>query len=227
MDIYAHRGFSSKYTENTKKAFEACKNLNIKGIELDVQYSKDKKLVVFHDENIKRLTGIDAFVKDLTFKELEKIKFKDGQTFLSLDEYVDIVKDTNFITNVELKTSMFEYEGIEEDVYKLFREKNMLDRLMISSFNHKSLVKFQKINPKIPLAALYSNPKKLNESFLEKNFIKIYHPNHKYLSFREIRRLHKKNIKINIWTVNDKLTYLKYRILAVDGIITNYPDLIF
>lgn len=225
MKIFAHRGYSSKHIENTKKAFEACKKLNIYGIELDVQYSKDKKVIIFHDENIQRLTGVDKFLKDLTYQELTKYSFEDGQTFLSLEEYLDIVEDSPLVTNVELKTSKFEYLGIEQDVYDSFLKRNMLDRLLISSFNHKSLVRFKEIDSKIPLAALFTKPKTLNEKFLEEHDIKIYHPNHFYLRLKDIKKYHEKGITVNVWTVNDKFNFIKSKLFGVDGIITNYPEI--
>ncbi|MDD7463936.1 MAG: glycerophosphodiester phosphodiesterase family protein [Anaerococcus sp.] len=225
MDIYAHRGYSSKYLENTKDAFKACLDLDITGIELDVQVSKDGEVVVFHDENIKRLTGKDAFLKDLTLKELQELKFKDGQTFITLDDYLDIAENSQLITNVELKTGKFSYEGIEEMVYQKFKERSMLDRLMISSFNHKSLVNFKKLDENIPLAALFSKIETIDEDYLDQNGIKIYHPNHKYLSFSDIKRLKAKGIKINLWTVNDRFEYIKNELYGVEGIITNSPEM--
>ena len=225
MKIYAHRGYSSKYLENTRKSFEACKNLNIEGTELDVQYSKDKKVVVFHDENIKRLTGIDGFLKDYSYEELSNFTFKDGQTFLLLEDYVDIVKDTKLITNVELKTGKFEYLGIEQDVYDIFKKKNMLDRLLISSFNFESLVRFQQIDPNIPLAALFSKVGKTDFNYLQKHNIKIYHPKYLNMQTKDIKAFHKDGIKVNVWTVNDKLSYLRCKFWGVEGIITNYPEI--
>lgn len=225
MDIFAHRGYSSKYLENTLEAFKACLDLDIYGIELDVQFSKDGKIVIFHDENIKRLTGEDFFLKDLTLSELQNLQFKDGQTFLVLDDYLDLMEDSELITNVELKTGKFPYEGIERAVYEKFRERNMLDRLMISSFNHQSLVNFQEIDPDIPVAALFSKIEKIDEDFLDKHNIRIYHPNHKYLSHKDIKRLKKKGIIINLWTVNDKFEYVKNELYGVNGIITNYPEM--
>lgn len=225
MDIYAHRGYSSKYTENTLEAFRACLGLGIRGIELDVQLSKDDEVVIFHDENLKRLTGKDAFLKDLTLAELKELKFKDGQTFPTLDQYLDLLKDSSLITNVELKTGKFAYEGIEEKVYEKFKERGMLDRLMISSFNHKSLVNFKNLDDSIPLAALFTRIEKIDEDFLDANGINIYHPNHKFLSYKEIQRLKKKGIKINLYTVNDKFEYYKNELYGVDGIITNYPEM--
>lgn len=135
------------------------------------------------------------------------------------------MEDSELITNVELKTGKFPYEGIERAVYEKFRERNMLDRLMISSFNHQSLVNFQEIDPDIPVAALFSKIEKIDEDFLDKHNIRIYHPNHKYLSHKDIKRLKKKGIIINLWTVNDKFEYVKNELYGVNGIITNYPEM--
>lgn len=225
MKIFAHRGYSSKYLENTLEAFRACLDLDIYGIELDVQLSKDKELIVFHDENIKRLTGKDILLKDSTLRELKSLKFSDGQTFPTLDEYLDVVEKSPLITNVELKTNKFKYEGIEQKVYEKFRERNMVDRLMISSFNHQSLVNFKAIVPTVPLAALFSRIENLDEKFLDQHNIKIYHPNHKFLSLKDIRRLKQKGITLNLWTVNDKFNFYKNTLYGVDGIITNYPEM--
>lgn len=225
VDIFAHRGYSSKYTENTLQAFKACLGLDIYGIELDVQLSKDGHPIIFHDENIKRLTGKDALLKDLTLEDLQSLRFKDGQTFPTLDQYLDLVENSKLITNVELKTNKFSYPGIEKLVYKKFNDRGMTDRLMVSSFNHESLVKFKKIDPDIALAALFSKLKKVDISMLDKNDIKIYHPNHKYLSFEDIKALKKKGIRINLWTVNDSFNAIKNVLYGVDGIITNYPEM--
>ncbi len=75
MNIYAHRGLfdNKKIVENTISAFKKAllDNLNI---ELDIRVTKDKKIIVFHDSNIKRLTGIDRLVKAMTYEELSKVK---------------------------------------------------------------------------------------------------------------------------------------------------------
>ena len=75
MNIYAHRGLfdNKKIVENTISAFKKAllDNLNI---ELDIRVTKDKKIIVFHDDNIKRLTGINRLVKDMSYDELSKVK---------------------------------------------------------------------------------------------------------------------------------------------------------
>ena len=74
MKVFAHRGFSYKYPENTLLAFKEALKLDIYGIELDVHKSKDGKLVIIHDEDIKRTFNGEGKVKDYTFEELRNFK---------------------------------------------------------------------------------------------------------------------------------------------------------
>src|SRR5699024_3263517 len=152
MKIYAHRGFSATHAENTEAAFKACKDLDIEGIEIDVQHTRDKKVVILHDEYLNRLCGVNQFVKDMDYHELSKLTVLNSTEHpLLLEDYVDLMIDTDLVTNVELKTSIFEYPGIEQDVYEIFKHRNMLDRLLISSFNHESLLRFRAIDASIPI----------------------------------------------------------------------------
>lgn len=77
MKIWAHRGCSLRYPENTLLAFEKAANLDgLEGIELDVQMSKDGGLVIIHDEQLDRTTDGTGFVKDYTLSELKKFHIK-------------------------------------------------------------------------------------------------------------------------------------------------------
>ena len=71
--IYAHRGFSEKYPENTMLAFRKAAEIGAEGIEIDVHLTKDGELVVMHDENTIRTTGVDALIKDLTLDEFKAL----------------------------------------------------------------------------------------------------------------------------------------------------------
>ncbi|MET3617919.1 glycerophosphoryl diester phosphodiesterase [Peptoniphilus olsenii] len=228
MKIYAHRGFSSKFIENTKSSFEACVDLNIHGIEIDVQYSLDKKVVVIHDEDTKRLLGIKNFIKDMTYNELSKLNVLDGhEKPILLEEYLNIIEDTSLVTNVELKTSVFEYDGIERDVFNIFKKRNMLHRLLISSFNHNSLIKFRKLTSDVPIACLESSRLIEPWEYLYNYGIDYFHPLYMTMDKETVDKLHDKNIKVNVWTVNDKKSYNCMKKIGVDGVITNYPDLQF
>ena len=117
--IFAHRGFSGKYPENTMLAFEKAVELGVDGIELDVHLTKDNELVIIHDEDIKRTCDGEGLVKDMTLEELKK--FDASATFRgvygfcgipTLREYFELVKDTDIITNIELKTGVYDYPTI-------------------------------------------------------------------------------------------------------------------
>lgn len=224
MNIFAHRGYSFKYTENSALAFEACRDLDIYGVELDVQYSKDAKVIVFHDEYLERMLGVKAFLRDLTYDQLKEYKYADGQSILSLEEYVNIIKDTDLVTNVELKTSIFDYKGIEEDVYKIFKAYGLLDRLIISSFNHKSLLRFKEITDLVPIAALEASKIIRPEDYLFRNGIGIYHPIFTSLDKDLVDDLHSDDIEVNAWTVDYGFDFDRLNAMGVDGIISNLPD---
>lgn len=224
--IYAHRGYSGKYFENSAEAFRACRDLDIYGIEIDVQLTKDGEMVVIHDEYLKRLLSVDAFVKDLTLKELKGYKYANGESPITLEEYVEIIKDTALVTNLELKTSVFEYPGIEEKVYELFKKHDMLDRLLVSSFNHYSLLRFKELCD-LPVAALTDCTIIAPEKYLKEYGIEYYHPVFTSVNAEMYEALKAEGIKVNTWTVNGKIPYKILMEMEIDGIITNYPELDF
>ena len=139
---FAHRGFSGKYPENTMLAFEKAIEVGADGIELDVQLTKDGEIVIIHDETIDRTTDGKGYVIDYTYEELSKFEAsyiyrgKVGFNKIpTLKEYFELVKDLDFITNIELKTGINEYLGIEEKVYQLIKEYKLEKKVIISSFN--------------------------------------------------------------------------------------------
>ena len=100
-EIYAHRGFSGKYPENTLMAFQKAAEVGAEGIELDVHTTKDGEVVVMHDENTIRTTGTDALIKDLTleeFKALDAGYIKNGEFGFvappTLREVFELLKET-------------------------------------------------------------------------------------------------------------------------------------
>ena len=124
-------------------AFEKAVELGVDGIELDVHLSKDGELVIIHDEKVDRTCNGTGKVKDMTLADLKELDASAGfagqfgvNRIPTLREYMDLVKDLPLITNIELKTNIFEYEGLIEKVYDMIREYHYEDRVIISSFNH-------------------------------------------------------------------------------------------
>ena len=153
---FAHRGFSGMYPENTMLAFEkAVQTEGCDGIEMDVHLTKDGEVVIIHDEKLDRTcVNGTGFVRDYTYEELKKfdVSFKfagqcDSQHVPALREYFELVKDTHIITNIELKTGIFEYPGIEKKVYDLIEEFGLKEKIIISSFNHFSIRRIKELCP--------------------------------------------------------------------------------
>lgn len=152
--IWAHRGASGFAPENTLPAFEIAKQLDVDGIELDVQMTKDGKLVVIHDETIDRTSNGSGYVKDYTLEQLRQFNFaKDKPMFgfvpiPTLEEVYALFADTDYVINVELKTNVIPYDGsdvkaqegtisdlrcLEEKVHELTARMGMEERVVYSS----------------------------------------------------------------------------------------------
>lgn len=229
--IFAHRGYSGKYPENTMIAFKKALECGVDGIELDIQLTKDGEVVIIHDETIDRTTTGKGFVIDYTYEELEKFdasfKFKDlgFNKIPTLREYFQLVKDYDIVTNVELKTGINEYLGIEEKVWELIKEYNLEEKVIISSFNHFSVMRMKKIAPQLKYGFLSEDWIIDAGKYTHSHGVQCYHPRFNNLVPNVIKELKKYNLEINTWTVNleEDMKYLYSN--NIDVIITNYPEL--
>lgn len=227
MKIYGHRGYSAKYPENTMLGFRKAVEIGADGIELDVQLSCDGVPVIFHDERMERMTGKGGLLRDFCFKEL-KNEFIHHDVYKeripSLEEYLDYIKDFPFITNIEIKNSIIKYESIEEKVLDLIRKFGVEDRVILSSFNHKSLRKIKEISPAKVCGLLTSDVLYDPAEYIRKIGCEYYHPVFYTLDQNISREMKLEDIKINTWTINteDELKFLSG--MVIDGIITNAPS---
>lgn len=227
----AHRGFSGVYPENTMIAFEKAIEAGCDGIELDVQLTKDGVPVIMHDEKVDRTTDGTGFVKDYTFSEIRKLnaeyRYEKADIFCevpSLREYFELVKDKNIFTNVELKNSVVLYENLEEKVLDLIDEYNLRDRIIISSFNHLSVVKMKKMAPDMKYGFLEESIVLDAAMYAKRYGIDYLHPSWQSVTKEYCRQAKEEGIEINTWTVNDLALMKKLQGLQVHGVITNFPD---
>ncbi len=228
---YAHRGFSGHYPENTMLAFEKALDAGCEGIEFDVHLTKDHHLVIIHDENIDRTSNQKGLVKDMTYKELCNVDFSykyagqfGFQKIPTLREYFELVKEKNIITNIELKTGVYEYPGIEKAVYDMICEYQLQKKVIISSFNHHSVMRMKNIDSKIECGFLTETWILDAGAYVCSHGIEAYHPDFHMLTKKETTDLKNHHIKINTWTVNEEADILDMIHKEVDGIISNYPD---
>lgn len=156
LKIWAHRGCSMEYPENTLEAFlAAARTPGVEGIELDVQLTKDGEVVVFHDENVSRVTDGNKNVAEYTLEQLKKLKVAPGtpgetqiptleEVLVAMEPYC---KSKDFKINIELKTSIVHYQGIEEKTYALVKKYGLVHNIVYSSFWAESVKKMKELNP--------------------------------------------------------------------------------
>ncbi|MCY8278315.1 glycerophosphodiester phosphodiesterase family protein, partial [Bacillus inaquosorum] len=144
--IFAHRGASGQFPENTMLAFEKGIEAGADGIELDVQLTKDGRIVVIHDERLDRTTSLKGFVKDTAYDVIKTANAAANHNQMDNDIKVPLLEDVlswaekkNFLINIELKNSVIRYEGMEEKVLKAVKRFNIEERIILSTFNHESL----------------------------------------------------------------------------------------
>lgn len=231
--IWAHRGASEFAPENTLASFALAIEQGADGIELDVQETRDHELVVVHDETLERVSDGTGWVKDYTYEELLRLNFNRQfpeygvQRIPTLREVYELVKDTPLTVNVELKTGIVFYPGIEERVLRLTKECGMENCVIYSSFNHETLLRIHSLNPEAKTGVLYSDgiidaPRYADETV----GAEAVHPalyNVQFPGFFESCR--ERELKVHVWTVNEE-SYM--RMLCenrADAMITNNPKL--
>lgn len=164
MNIWAHRGCSQMYPENTITAFEKAMNISgLAGIELDIQLIKDGELVVIHDEKLDRTTDGTGFVRDFTFMELSSLHIDAGtgkaEHIPTMKEVLSLLKprlkvENGIMLNIELKNGVFPYPGMETKIAALVHEYDVQDAVVYSSFYADSLVKLHAIDNDVRIGVL-------------------------------------------------------------------------
>ena len=234
--IWAHRGSSHKYIENTLAAFEQAIEDQADGIELDVQRTKDGQLIVFHDENLKRLTGHNAFVWEMTWNEIQDLSLSSKNKKLnspeasntkipSLNEVLLLMKDSQLDINIELKNSLYFYPGMEEEVIECVKNNGVENQVIYSSFNHESVHRLAQIVGSERVGLLTSDIQFEPWSYLNHLGAGAFHPMLNSLQQMDlVAQSHLHQIKINVWTVDKEEYIYAALLLGVDAIITNKPE---
>ena len=227
--IIAHRGLSGIERENTCPAFVASANRSYYGIETDVHVTKDGKFVIIHDETTKRVSlgKYNLNVEECNYSELENIVLPDLDNTTDrqdiriplLNEYIKICKKYEKICVLEIKNHFK-----ESDIVKLINEINdtgYLDNVVFISFDFENCLNVKKHLPYNTVQFLTED--EITEDLVQKLIkynleLDIYY---KKLNAQNINYLHSKGIKVNSWTVNDKLIAEELILCGIDYITTN------
>ena len=232
IKVWAHRGASGYAPENTMEAYILAHQYGADGIELDVQLSKDGEIVVIHDEKIDRTSNGRGLVRSFTVKQLRGYNYnRTNPTHFhaqipTLREVLEYVHDqTRMTINIELKTGVYFYPGIEERTVALVHELDMHNRVIYSSFNHYSIRKIRQIEPKARCGLLYSGGFIGVPKYAANLGVNALHPAWYCLQYPDyLEDCRKYHLDLNVWTVNEEDMMLQLCKAGVNALITNYPD---
>ncbi len=222
----AHRGASGTFPENTLAAFRAAIELGAQMCELDVQLTRDRAVVVMHDDTVDRTTDGHGAVADLTLEELKRldagVRTKDGarrgERVPTLDEVFQAVAGRCAL-NVELKEA-----GFEREVAAIMHKWHAAGDSMVSSFDWKALETMRSVEPEIRAGVLAEKgAEKMIGAALRMRAYSV-NPRFDMVTREFCDRAHQQGLVVLTWTV-DAPELMRYLIDAgVDGIMTNYPE---
>ena len=231
--IFAHRGASQAAPENTLPAFEAAIRLGADGVELDVQYTSDGALVIFHNPTLERTSTGTGRVTAHTLAQLRELDAGSwfGPAFVgtripTLDEVLDLLNN-KLLINIELKALDATFSDLGVDVVKTVRAHGMADQVVISSFNPFALRRAKQAGLEIECALLLAHdlPGWLRLGVTRRHSrADGLHPDLAMVNEAYLAGARKLGMPVRVWTVDEEGDMRRMIALGVDGIITDAPD---
>ncbi len=223
-EVTAHRGASKESPENTMSAFIKAKELGADYIELDVGQTKDNYLIIMHDTNLKRTTGLDKKVWELTYEEIRELdagyffdSTYEGEKIPTLEEVLIFAKDNNIKLNIELKPTGHE-NNFERSVVDLILKYNLTEDSVVTSSHYEVLENIKNYNSNIKTGYVKSLLYGDVSSFTAADIFSIEATS---ITKSLVNQIHAEGKQIYAWTLNTKENIEKAIDLRVDNIITD------
>ncbi len=221
--VIGHRGAMGHETENTLPSIQKAMDLGVDMIEIDVFKIKSGEIVVFHDNTVDRLTNGPGSIEGYNIIELRKLIVDGGHQIPMLQDVLRLI-DNKVALNIELKGA-----GTADKVnyimnYYINKKNWSPENFIISSFNWDELKEMRRLNPDVAIAVLTEeNPIDAIPTAKELKAVAI-NPYFKKLDLEVADQIHDAGFKIYTWTVNELEDIDAMKKIAVDGIITNFPE---
>lgn len=235
--VIAHRGFSGRYPENTRIAFQHAIEAGAAWIELDVTTSADDVLVVHHDSSVDRCTNGSGLVHQMTLEQLKNLdaggwfapKFT-GEPIITLDETLELVTPTPLRLAIEIKGHDREqFLRTARYVVVLLQARDWLRRAVVTSFDPECLLEIKRMEPTL---ATSLDPDKQDGTYTPwelcgkvmacgSNFLQHHH---KALTEDIVQEARAHGFLVWAWTVNDADDMRRMIAVGADAIVTDYPD---
>ncbi len=214
-----HRGAKAYEPENTITSYKRAIEIGVDAVELDVRKTKDNRLVVIHDEDVKRTTDGKGKVSELTLEQIKGFNADKGEKIPTLQEALDFL-DKKVTVFIELKET-----GFEEQVLYIVHEKGLEKNVVIASFLEEALRKVRQLDNEVETCLIYAvhkNPVKVALE-LKANYLLAFY---RFTHTANVKKAHENGLKIIVWTVNKPEEAEALVKKGVDGIASDKPDIL-
>lgn len=224
IEIIGHRGYSSLYPENTILSFRKAIEAGCKGIELDLQLSKDNEVVVIHDSTLERTTDKKGRVNSYTFQQLRKVNAGNKERIPALIEVLEEFRNVKLLLELKAGNNLVTLCKKSLDIAN---KTKSLENLLFVSFDLDAIKILKKINPKIATGLIFSKnwPTICEIDFLP-NVINALCPRKDRINANISFYAKQNKLQTYIWTINTKDDLRKTDKYNTTGIITDNPGLI-
>ena len=229
ITILAHRGGCGEGMENVLPTFEKSLAAGIKAFEIDVRLTKDGKIVLQHDDTLKRTSGVDKHVEDLTEKELREITLNDGSKLCFLDEFLTLMsKHPGLFIEFEMKTKKYADELIPIYANKVakmvLKAKPAESTYVFTSFDPRPLRYIKEHYPASETAYISSKGLTSEVMAVAKAIGATRIAAHLYRTSRDdMKKAHKMGFKVNLWPGKNDNSIILATALGADIHCTDYP----
>ncbi|MFH1434889.1 MAG: glycerophosphodiester phosphodiesterase [Pseudomonadota bacterium] len=230
LKIFSHRGNTDTSTpayENTISAYTLAAGTGADGIEIDVNFTAEGKLICFHDATLKRISGSNKRVRESSFRTLRSIPLEGNERIPTLDEAMDAIPPSTPII-FDVKTAGFVDSELLDSFIRFIRRILMAEHreITVTSFNYMSLNYLIMKAPELRTGFLL-RPDSVHTKlgmlkFLAKHY-KAVHTQFSLADKRSIEVWHEQDYDVIAWTVNETVDALKLSGSDIDGIITDTP----
>ncbi len=217
--IVGHRGAAGYVPENTLLSFQTAIDIGCDRAELDVRLSKDDEVVVFHDEEVSRVTDGTGFVHELSLTELKKLNLSDNQKIPTLQEAIDLCRG-KIDLQIELKA-----QRTPQLVTKILLKNNFVEYAIVTSFNSELLQEIKAMNPELKVGLLFREYSEEIWGLAEAIPLDIIGPRGNIVTDEIVNAARKLGKSVYAYHVNDKKIGDRLIALGVDEIGTDFPKL--
>ena len=226
--ITYHRGYSSRAPENTMAAFEAALEDGSPRIELDVQMTADGVAVVTHDTSLRRCTGYNANIYDLTYAQVQQLdagrwfhRQFTGTYIPTLEEVLALCKGKAEL-NIEIKPSTFT-PTLESETVRLIHAYDYGADCVVTSQSYETLCKVKELDPELTTGYILALGVGTYYDLPAADFFSVEST---FITAGMVQQIHLRGKTISAWTVNRQQDAEKLLQLGVDDLITDKPEII-